>query len=518
MAIPGPATRDDTVIEPSGRASMNRSSASEGVRDEPAAAPTKAENGGSPLPHLYVDLDGTLIATDLLYESTLLLMRDAPLTALRVPLWLLEGKASMKRQVAERVQLDAASLPYRSSVLELIREAREQGRRVVLATASDRALADAVAQHLGVFDGVLASDGSVNLSGANKLAAIQADAAGHPFCYASDGFVDLAVWTRAESAVVVSNSTALRRRAAQLTRVSSIDVPRPTLRDYLYGLRLHQWLKNLLVFLPLLPILDQATRPMVLAAVAMFIAFGLCASAIYIFNDLLDLEPDRLHHRKKNRPFASGVIPISRALPLSLGLLVASFTLVALTLPLAAMGALAAYVVLTTAYSSYLKRRMLVDVFALAGLYTMRILAGWAATAVEPSFWMLGFSMFMFLSLALAKRYVEIGELRPGDAGKVRGRAYMARDSVFIVAAGISSGQLSILTLSLYLNDFDVARRYSHPFALWLLCPLLLYWLVRVWMKAHRGELYDDPVVFAIRDRVSRMIVLGAVLLVLLAS
>jgi len=471
------------------------------------------------LPHLYVDLDGTLIASDLLHESTLLLVRDAPLAALRLPGWLMRGKAATKREIAQRVRLDAAALPYRAAVLELIGRARQQGRRVVLATACDRSLAEAVSAHLGLFDRVLASDGQRNLAGEQKLRAIEDDAAGHPFCYVSDDAVDLAVWRNAQSAVVVSNSKALLREAAALTRVeAAIEVPKPGVRDYVYGMRLHQWLKNLLVFVPLLPILNQATLPMLLAALAMFAAFGLCASAIYIVNDLLDLESDRHHHRKKGRPFAAGLIPISRALRLALLLLAASIALVALTLPPMALLALGAYVLLTTAYSTWLKRRMLVDVFALAGLYTMRILAGWAATRVEPSFWMLAFAMFMFLSLALAKRYVEIGELKPGDAEEVKGRAYTARDGSFIMAAGLSSGQLAILTLCLYLNEPALAGRYAYPFVLWLLCPLLLYWLARIWLKAHRGELYDDPVVFTIRDRLSRLITIAAVLLVVAAS
>jgi 4-hydroxybenzoate polyprenyltransferase len=473
----------------------------------------------SSLPHLYVDLDGTLIATDLLHESSLQLLREAPLTALRLPAWLLHGKAHLKRKIAERVSLDTSVLPYRPGVLDIIRRARAQGRRVVLATASDELLATSVAQHLGMFDHVMASDGTSNLSGVRKLDAIHADAAGHAFCYAGNDRVDLKVWQGAQAAVVVSSSAGLRRRVSQLTSIEEhVDVPRPSLRNFLYGLRLHQWLKNLLVFLPLLPIIGSVTQSMMLGAISMFFAFSLCASAIYVFNDLLDLEADRHHHRKKERPFASGVISIAQAIPLALVLLGASAALAAFTLPPIAVATLVGYVLLTTAYSALLKRRMLVDVFALAMLYTTRILAGSAATEVEPSFWLLGFSMFMFLSLALAKRYVEIGEMRSRAQSAVKGRAYIADDGVFILATGLASGQLSILTLSLYLNDPSVAQRYGHPYGLWLLCPLLLYWLVRIWLKAHRGELHDDPVVFAATDRISRVIVLASIGLVYWAS
>lgn len=425
----------------------------------------------------------------------------------------------MKRRIAERIDLDASILPYRAEVIGAIQQARAQGRRVVLATASDELLAKAVARHLGLFDRVLASDGLANLSGQRKLDAIRADAAGHPFSYAGNDTKDLEVWQGAQGAIVVSNSQDLRQRVGKLAPIEKhVDVPKATLRNFIYGLRLHQWVKNLLVFLPLLPIIDSVTQSMMLRAVSMFLAFSLCASAMYVFNDLLDLEADRHHHRKKKRPFASGSIPISQAVPLGLGLLCAGTVLAIATLPLLAVAALVCYMLLTTSYSALLKRRMLVDVFALAMLYTLRILAGSAATEVEPSFWLLGFSMFMFLSLALAKRYVEVRELREHSQSPVKGRAYIADDSVFVMASGIASGQLSILTLSLYLNDPTVAQRYSHPYGLWLLCPLLLYWLVRIWLKANRGQLHDDPVVFAATDRISQVIVGTSVLLIFWAS
>jgi 4-hydroxybenzoate polyprenyltransferase len=472
-----------------------------------------------PLPHLYVDLDGTLVATDLLHETALRLLRGAPLAVLKIPGWLLQGKAFLKQQIAQRVAIDVAALPYRPGVLELIRRARAEGRRVVLTTASDRALASSVAEHLGMFDHVIASDGVSNLSGVRKLEAIRADAAGHPFCYMGNEAVDLNVWNGAQAAVVVSSSPSLRKRVRATTRVEAeVDVPRPGLRDVLYGIRVHQWLKNLLVFVPLLPMMNELNEQMIVAALAMFVAFSTCASAIYVLNDLLDLETDRQHHRKKARPFASGVIPISQAIVLIVALLGITAALAMAFLPWPAILALLGYVVLTTAYSFWLKRKMLVDVFALATLYTARILAGAAATAVGVSLWLLAFSMFMFLSLALAKRYVEISEVRSPTDPRVKGRAYSVSDAVFVLAAGLASGQLSVLTLSLYLNDPEVSRRYAHPFVLWLLCPLLLYWLVRVWLKAHRHELHDDPVVFAASDRVSRMIVIACVALVYVAS
>ncbi|WP_428425448.1 UbiA family prenyltransferase [Methylibium sp.] len=470
-------------------------------------------------PNVYVDLDGTLIATDLLHESVLKLLRASPLDALRLPAWLMRGKAYMKQQIAQRVSFDWALLPYRPEVLDLVRRARGQGRRVVLATASDESFAAAVARHLGLFDAVLASDGSTNLSGRRKLDAIRADAAGQPFCYVGDGFVDLAVWSGAASAVVVSNSAALGRRVRESTPIEAeIGLPKARLRDYLYGIRLHQWLKNLLVFVPLLPILRSATPSMDVSELWMFITFGLCASSIYVFNDLLDLEADRQHRRKRNRPFASGVIPIAHAMLIGLSLLLFGVAWAFLALPMPAALMLLGYLALTTVYSLWLKRKMLLDVFALASLYTVRILAGAAAIEVEFSFWILAFSIFIFLSLALAKRYVEIDELKGGGRSSIKGRTYSSGDGLFVLAAGVTAGEISILTISLYMNDPLIALKYRHPHILWGLCPLLLYWIVRIWMKAYRNELHDDPVVFTAKDHVSQLIVIASVLLVYGAS
>lgn len=453
---------------------------------------------------LYVDLDGTLVATDLLHESALQLLKADPAALLRLPRWLAQGKAVLKREIASRVDLDIAHLPYRPEVLALIREARAQGRRVVLATAGDARYAQQVADVLGLFDGVLASDGTRNLSGEAKARAI-AEHAGGPFAYAGDRTVDLPVWRRARQAVVVSASDALARGAATMApQVQRVRTQRPGPRDVLHGIRLHQWLKNLLVGLPAVPLLHEAGGLALLAPLLLaMLCFGLMASAIYVLNDLLDLEADRRHPRKRLRPFASGRIPIPAALALSGALFGASLALSLAALPAAFTGWLLAYLALTSAYSLRLKRRAMVDVCTLAGLYTLRIIAGAAALQVPLSLWILSFSMFLFLSLALAKRYVEIAQTTSADARSLGARGYLFSDQMLVLAAGLASGQTAVLVLSLYLNDPLVAQRYAQPQWLWLLGPMLLFWILRVWLKASRGNLHDDPVVFAARDRVS---------------
>jgi 4-hydroxybenzoate polyprenyltransferase/phosphoserine phosphatase len=467
---------------------------------------------------LVVDLDGTLIASDLLHESILKLLRASPLSLLRLPLWLLRGKAVLKREVASRVDIDVTLLPYRPAVLELVRNARVDGRRTVLATASDAKFARKIAQHLDLFDAVLASDGEHNLGGAGKLAAIQADTQGKAFCYVADHPVDLPIWRGAESAVVVSRSASLVRRAARVTRIEAhIEPPVVSLRRYLYGVRVHQWLKNFLVFLPLMPMLHDLNGAMLFAASLAFLAFGLMASGIYVLNDLLDLESDRGHKRKRLRPFASGEISVRRGVAMCVGLCLSSLALSLALLPPKFVSVLMLYMVLTTAYSFFLKRRAVVDVFALAGLYTVRVGAGGVAVGLPLSFWILSFSLFIFLSLALAKRYVELTG-SPAEVSQMkRDRGYHPVDMPFVLCTGVAAGQMSALLLSLYLHDQQILARYDNPSYLWALIPVFLFWIMRIWLKAIRGALHDDPVVFAARDWVSRLAV-GIAVVVLWAA
>ncbi|GAA4359382.1 UbiA family prenyltransferase [Variovorax defluvii] len=464
---------------------------------------------------LYVDLDGTLIATDSLHESLLKLARTEPVALFSLPLWALRGRAAFKKEVASRVTLDAETLPYRPEVLELVRRARAGGRRTVLATAADGRLARAVAAHLGLFDAVIASDGEHNLRGAAKRAAIEADAGARGFSYAGNGRMDLEVWRGALSGVVVSRSDALARRAAALVTVEArIVPPRPSLQRYLYGVRLHQWLKNVLIFLPLMPVLHELTQPILVHAALAFLAFGLMASGIYVFNDLLDLESDRRHPRKRLRPFASGEITASTGLSMAGLLCAGSLGLSVALLPPAFVSVLLFYMALTTAYSLFLKRRAVVDVFTLAGLYTVRVAAGTAATGLPLSFWILSFSLFIFLSLALAKRYVELSGSVQEVKRMKRDRGYHPADLPFVLCAGVAAGQMAALLLGLYLHDQEMLARYKNPEYLWVLVPVFLFWTMRIWLKAIRGALHDDPVVFAARDWVSRLALgIGAVAL-----
>ncbi len=482
----------------------------------------------TPFPHLepneaiYIDLDGTLVASDTLHESAIRLAKQGLPTLLRLPQWLSQGKARLKDEIARRVDLDVTLLPYEVEVLEFARQAKQRGHRVVLATAANQSIANAVAAHLGFFDDVISSDACNNLSGQQKLAAIRRDAAEHgaAACYVGNASVDLEVWRGVRSALVVSPSEALASRARAVSQVvAHIRPARASLRDYLFGIRLHQWVKNLLIFVPLLPILGELTPSLVLHSLVAFLSFGLVASSVYLLNDLLDLDADRAHPRKRLRPLACGVISIATGCVLAVGLLIAGFGLAWFVSPtfLAIMGL---YVALTNLYSFKLKQMVLLDVFALAMLYTLRILGGAAAAGVQASAWLLCFSLFIFVSLALAKRYTEVEalKLRKSMKDEVWARGYAGADQNFILSMGLASGQMAILVLCLYFNDPAVSARYASPRLMWLIAPLLLYWVSRTWLMARRGQLHDDPIVFALRDRVSRLVVVAIVLTVVAAS
>jgi 4-hydroxybenzoate polyprenyltransferase len=464
---------------------------------------------------LYVDLDGSLVRSDLLVESALKYVKGSLRRAPDLLRWLARGKAVLKDGIARRVELRADLLPYNDEVVALARGARSAGRRVVLATASHRRYAEAVAAHLGIFDAVLATGPDVNLGGTHKLAAIHADAGGGPFEYVGNERVDLPIWRESAAAVVVGGSPALRRRAALASPiVRHVDVPAATAADWLRAMRLHQWAKNLLVLMPAMPLVAEIDASAWIALLIAFLCFGLCASSVYLLNDLLDLEADRSHARKRFRPIPAGRLPVFAVLAAVPALLAAAFVGAAALLPWGFVAVLGVYWLSTLAYSFELKRRVLSDIMTLAGLYTLRLIAGSAVLLVAPSFWILAFSIFLFLSLAAAKRYVELSETQRRDGAAVAGRGYHVTDIPFVLSLGVASGFIAVLVFALYVNDPSARAHLRQPVALWGVCPLLLYWIARVWLKATRGELHDDPVVFAVSDRISRVVaVLSLVLL-----
>jgi 4-hydroxybenzoate polyprenyltransferase len=428
------------------------------------------------------------------------LLKHNPLYCLPVLFWWMKGRAYLKARIAERVVLDPSLLPYNEPLIDFLRAQKAQGRLLLLVTASDVHLARSVADHVGLFDEVLASDGQTNLRGKNKGARLAERFGERGFDYAGNSSVDLPVWEHSREALVVNGSPSLPARASQCATVGRVfESPRPGLKVWLRALRPHQWVKNLIIFVPLLTSHQLFRKPLFLEGLWAFIAFSLCASGIYVLNDLADLDADRHHLVKKSRPFAAGELPLAAGLLVFPFLLVAGLA-IAGTLSLGFTATLALYLVLTTSYSWRLKLVPLLDVFCLAGLYTIRLIAGHEATRVVYSSWLLVFSMFIFLSLALAKRFVELYSAREQNRQDIRGRGYAARDLDLVAVLGPVSGYLAALVLALYVNSPEVRLLYQRPMLLLLVCPLLLYWISRVWLLAHRGQLHDDPIVFALKD------------------
>ncbi len=465
-----------------------------------------------------VDLDGSLIHSDLLLESFLLLIKRNPLYLLLVPLWLLGGKARLKAEIASRVTLNGAALPYTQPLLSWLQSQKAAGRPIWLCTASDHRLAQAVADHVGLFDGVLASDGQTNLAGSNKAAELVRRFGEKGFDYVGNHKVDLKVWAHARRAIVVNASASLQAEAAQVSQVDHVVAAVPAgIKVVTKALRVHQWAKNALILVPLLAAHRLTEGGTLMQALIAFAAFSLCASSVYLLNDMLDLEADRQHHSKRNRPFAAGTLSLLFGLGATPVLLVLALGLCAL-LPFKFFVVLVIYYIATLAYSFGLKKVVMVDVLALAGLYTIRIVAGAAATDIPLSFWLLMFAIFIFLSLAIVKRYAELHAVREQGKVTAQGRGYQVDDITLLQSLGTASGYLSILVLALYLNSPDIAVMYRHPKMVWGLVPIMLYWISRIWMETHRGRMHDDPLVYALKDRISLVTGLAAAVLLGLAA
>ncbi|WP_028601896.1 UbiA family prenyltransferase [Ottowia thiooxydans] len=455
---------------------------------------------------LVIDLDGTLVLTDTLHEQALALIKARPWHGLLLPVWLRHGKANLKQELAGRVVLDAGTLPYNTELLDWLRQEKAAGRTLVLCTAADQHTAQAIAQHLGIFDEVLASDGETNLSASRKADRLIQQFGPQGFDYAGNSQDDLPVWRAAHRAIVVNASASTLDTARQHGNVDKV-VPalNPPMRHITKMMRMHQWLKNLLLFVPLLAA-HQLTNAAAWGTVLLaFFSFSLCASAVYIGNDLLDLNSDRLHPRKRLRPFASGRVPVAWGVAIAPLLLIVSFGLAWAVGP-SFLAWLVVYFLLTSWYSVSLKRLVLLDCMTLAGLYTLRILAGGAAADLQVSHWLLAVSGFLFLSLSLLKRHTELHTLiQRGETATTAapGRGYVTQDIALVQALGIAAGYASAVVLALYLHGETVQALYAWPEAILASVSVLVYWISWLWLKSHRGEMHDDPLIFSVKDRTS---------------
>lgn len=446
---------------------------------------------------LVVDLDGTLIRSDTLYETFWAGMADDWRTAFVALAALRHGRAALKRRLAERAPLDPERLPYNDAVLEHIRDWRTAGGRAVLVSAADEGIARTIADHLGLFDEVHGSDGRRNLKGAEKARFVTERYGEQGYAYMGDSAADLAVWKGAQKAITVDAPARLRRQVAALGCASE-DIATGHGWAWLAQLRPHQWLKNVLVFVPVLAAHEPSAANL-LGALLAFVAFSLVSSSGYVLNDLMDLAADRAHPRKRNRPLASGRLPIARGTAMMPVLLAAGLGLAALGGGLL-LAVIAIYFVLTTAYSTILKQHAIADIGTLAALYTLRIIAGGAATGIAPSVWLLAFSMFFFFALAAVKRLAELVDLAGRGGAATKRRGYLVEDLPLVAQMTTASGYISVLVLALYLNSPAVQELYRTPWLLWGICLVLMYWISRIVLVAHRGQMDDDPVIYAVRE------------------
>ena len=467
---------------------------------------------------LFVDLDGTLIRTDLLFESLLLLIKRNPLYLAAIPFWLLRGRAWLKHQLARRVKIDPVGLPFNEELLAWLREQRARGRPMTLISASNQSYVDAMSEHVGLFDAAIGSDARTNLKALNKLQRIEEITQGGDFAYAGDSRADIPIWSKAKQILLVNCSPAiLDRFASRSDDVLRFGSAGAIFRPMLRAMRPHQWLKNTLLFVPLI-LSHQLNIPELLAAAAIgFFAFCLCASSVYLLNDMLDLYSDRSHQTKCKRPFASGDLPLVAGIVAAPALLLGAFQ-VALLLPADFRLVLLTYWLLTCLYSFALKRVFLLDAVTLAILYTLRIAAGAEAIEVVTTNFLTGFSLCFFLGLAMVKRVTELANLQATTAGSVSGRAYRRSHEPLLSVIGGMASLMAVIVFAFYINAPDTTRLYGTPLLLWLICPLLLVLLGRIWMLARAGQLNEDPVLFAVEDRFSQLIVLATGILIWLAT
>ncbi|GIA54269.1 TPA: UbiA family prenyltransferase [Vibrio cholerae] len=454
---------------------------------------------------LCVDLDGTLIYTDMLHESTLSLVVNKPSLLLKIPILLYSGIACMKATIAEHYNFSPSALPYNQDVIDFIKEEKRSGRTIILCTATDKKIANQIADYLQLFDDVIASDGVTNVAGKNKSDALVEKFGKGGFDYIGNSSDDLLVWGTARKAILANATDRVISESKKKFDVERVYEkaklgPKAALKMF----RPHQWLKNLLMFVPMIAAHEVLDLHNWLFVVLGFLSFSFCASTVYILNDLLDLESDRQHPTKKNRPFASGSISVKTGVitaPVMMLVSIAIGTFIGTSF----LSWLGIYFLITCLYSVKLKQIVLIDCFTLAILYTLRIISGAAAVELAPSFWLLAFSISLFFSLSFVKRFSELQTQLLNGKHKAAGRGYFTDDAPLIQAIGVSSGYISALVFALYLNSEEILTLYSSPNFVLGSVLVLLFWISWIWLKAFRGQMNEDPVIFAVKDKVSLM-------------
>lgn len=444
------------------------------------------------------DLDGTLIKSDMLLESVFILIKKNPIFIFLLPIWLLKGKAQLKDEINKRIEFNAELLPYNQDVIDFLDKKKSEGNKIILATASNQNIATKISNYLGIFDETYGSTSELNLKSKNKRDFLNEKYGKNQYSYVGDSTADLKVWEDSKDAYVMNNGISDKNKISNLKEIIG-EKSKSKLKLIIKEIRVYQWVKNLLLFIPAL-MAHKTDLDFYFTILIAFISFSLLASSVYVLNDLLDLDADRQHPRKKNRPFASGNLSLLYGFVLLPILIAISFALSLIYLPYEFTLTLLVYYLITNLYSFKLKRLELIDIITLASLYTIRIISGGYAVDVLISPWLLAFSMFLFLSLALLKRYTELLSMIKENKVKATGRGYHVEDIDMIRGFGTSSAYIAILVYALYAYSDQVQVLYNKPSLMWLVAVLLLYWITRIWFLAHRGKMTDDPIVFTGKD------------------
>ena len=451
---------------------------------------------------LFVDLDGTLLKTDTLLESALILIKKQPWRVFSFISWSLKGKANLKQQIAFQVNLNVELLPFNEEFLSFLKKRKKDGQKIILATAANEKFANLIADYLGIFSDVLASNKSTNLKAEKKLNLIIQKNGKKDFIYAGNAIEDLPIWSKATEVIVVNTRPGIIRKITNTGKVPIVfSDSKKIYKNFLRSIRIHQWAKNLLVFGPLITSHKFTDLNLITNSIVACLSFCFCASSVYLLNDILDLENDRCHPSKRFRPFAAGDLSLKAGIfwiPIILCISLLSAYLLNPNL----FALLVFYFFLTLIYSFLLKKVPLIDVITLSFLYTLRIFYGGTAISVVISQWLLSFSIFLFISLAFMKRATELSHSIEREEDS-KGRGYLPKDLELLNIFGIASGYLSVIVFALYVDSSNVKILYRNPQMLWIICVFLFYWLSRMWLKVYRGEMLDDPVLFAIKDKTS---------------
>ncbi len=442
-----------------------------------------------------IDLDNTLVRTDLLLEAAIQFLKRNPFRILKLIGWALKGPLTLKKNLEHQIKIDPLILPYDPKVIDLIREYKRQGFRVLIASASPASWVREVSHHLNLFEGALGTD-SENLKGIKKYEAIVKNFGVTEFIYVGDDYSDIAIWQRCKSAVVVNGTKETIAALSHEGIKHKIIESRPNyIKTVAKLIRVRQWPKNALLFLPVVAAhaLESAS---LLSLICGFFGFSFAASSVYIFNDLFDVSSDRQHHSKKSRPIASGDISFFNSIALFILMVVLSLGLgFAAGIPF--IKVVVGYWFLNLVYTLYFKKQVVLDILVLSGMYTIRLYAGAAITLTPISNWLLAFSTFFFFGLACVKRYIELLRMKGIHAA---GRGYSYEDADIVRILGVGSGLISILVLLLYIQSPEVSQLYKDQSLMWFMVPIMLFWNARLWVLTGRGQVDDDPVIFALKD------------------